>query len=412
FEFIAYLTGLNSNPSGSSDLWVAVRPLGVLGGALGGQVITVGPFVSCRRVLLLLLGARAASVVAVFARTAVGFILGLCIRVVMSQRLREPTRGVAFTGVSEVLPEFFSVGSGGGEVSPDLCCARFRFEGFLFLWDCFCVSLGCLGFWCGFPEPLAVVLVRLALRTVPGLMVPWWFWWRFSQNRFVLLPLVAVFFSQLVMCFGHLLGLRPVLLAAEWFVFVLGYRCVALWFEVCRWLSCVLVRFSQDGSCWTAHVTVCLGIVGQGVVPLTMCLAVVLARLSSCSFSSFSAALVGLRVSLWSGEACGVSSSSIFRGLLRLVVLYHGFWCRVAHHGDLRGEGPFPLSCLEVELVALLVRVVSSWAIDCGDQLCRLLLCRFLVAWLDDLCLEALVAVWCVALSACMVGAVPWVVGF
>ncbi|MQM10837.1 hypothetical protein Taro_043737 [Colocasia esculenta] len=32
FEFIAYLTGLNSNPSGSSDPWVAVRPSGSLAG--------------------------------------------------------------------------------------------------------------------------------------------------------------------------------------------------------------------------------------------------------------------------------------------------------------------------------------------------------------------------------------------
>ncbi|MQM19260.1 hypothetical protein Taro_052261 [Colocasia esculenta] len=39
-----------------------------------------GPGVSCKRVLLLLLGACAASVVAIFARAAVGFILGLCIR--------------------------------------------------------------------------------------------------------------------------------------------------------------------------------------------------------------------------------------------------------------------------------------------------------------------------------------------
>ncbi|MQM17442.1 hypothetical protein Taro_050414 [Colocasia esculenta] len=49
-------------------------------------------------VLLLLLGARAASVVAVFARAAVGFVIGLHVRVGMSRRLREPMCGVAFTG--------------------------------------------------------------------------------------------------------------------------------------------------------------------------------------------------------------------------------------------------------------------------------------------------------------------------
>ncbi|MQM23574.1 hypothetical protein Taro_056640 [Colocasia esculenta] len=37
FELIAYLTGLNSNPSGSSDPWVAVRPSGVPGGGPGGR---------------------------------------------------------------------------------------------------------------------------------------------------------------------------------------------------------------------------------------------------------------------------------------------------------------------------------------------------------------------------------------
>ncbi|MQL90552.1 hypothetical protein Taro_023145 [Colocasia esculenta] len=57
-----------------------------------------GPCVSCRRVLLLLLVARAASMVAVFARAAARFVLGLCVRVGVSRRLREPACGVAFTG--------------------------------------------------------------------------------------------------------------------------------------------------------------------------------------------------------------------------------------------------------------------------------------------------------------------------
>ncbi|MQL74564.1 hypothetical protein Taro_006916 [Colocasia esculenta] len=41
FEFIAYLTGLNSNPSRSSDPWVVARPSGVPGGGPGGRVVTV-----------------------------------------------------------------------------------------------------------------------------------------------------------------------------------------------------------------------------------------------------------------------------------------------------------------------------------------------------------------------------------
>ncbi|MQL95428.1 hypothetical protein Taro_028097, partial [Colocasia esculenta] len=109
FEFIAYLTGLNSNPSGSSDPWVAAQPSGLPGGGPGGRVVIVvselrgpkrfGPSVSCRRVLLLLLGARAASEVAgSLVLQLVVFVLGLRIRVGVSRRLSEPACGVAFTG--------------------------------------------------------------------------------------------------------------------------------------------------------------------------------------------------------------------------------------------------------------------------------------------------------------------------
>ncbi|MQL92815.1 hypothetical protein Taro_025447 [Colocasia esculenta] len=163
-------------------------------------VFQQGLGVSCKRVLLLLPGARTTSMVVRFASAVVGFIFSLRVSVGMSRRLREPACGVAFTsagllpvdpGVSlldvclalcactslgavlclvgvfarakqmlvclvallveccdtcswllptlcwlvvnsgEVLPEFFSVGSGGGEVSPELCCARFWL-----LWHC------------------------------------------------------------------------------------------------------------------------------------------------------------------------------------------------------------------------------------------------------------------------------------
>ncbi|MQM08804.1 hypothetical protein Taro_041659, partial [Colocasia esculenta] len=50
----------------------------------------------------------------------------------------------------EVLPESFSVGSGG--------------------------------------KLFAVVLVRVSLRTVSRSTVPWWFWWRFSQDLLVFFP--------------------------------------------------------------------------------------------------------------------------------------------------------------------------------------------------------------------------------
>ncbi|MQM12581.1 hypothetical protein Taro_045500, partial [Colocasia esculenta] len=249
----------------------------------------------------------------------VGCVFGLaCLCVVVHYALLIVNSG-------ELLLEFFSVGSGGSEDYPVLasvCCyATSGSE--------VCCPFG----WCvlaGFPRA-----------------VPWWFWWRFSQD----------------------------LLATA-----LG----------------VLVEVLHRAA-------LC-----QVVVPLTMCLAVVLARW-------FASLLAPYVLSQMVEEACGVSSSSVFCGLLGLVVLYHGFWCHVAHRGDLRGEGPFPLSCLELELVALLVHVVSLWAIGHGDLLCRLLLCRFLDAWLDDvgqraLCaLEVLISVWCVPLSAYVVEAMPCV---
>ncbi|MQM19356.1 hypothetical protein Taro_052358 [Colocasia esculenta] len=82
-------------------------------------------------------------------------------------------------------------------------------------------------------------------------------------------------------------------------------------------------------------------------------------------------------------EASCVPSSSAFRGLLGVVVLSQGIWCRVTHHGDLCGEGPSPCA------------VLRHWSV------CVLLVPR--------LCLEVLVVVWCVVLSACVVGAVPCV---
>ncbi|MQM14160.1 hypothetical protein Taro_047090, partial [Colocasia esculenta] len=148
-----------------------------------------------------------------FARATVGFVLGLHVRVGVSRRLREPTRGVAFTGAgllpvdpsvlllelsrcfvcrvaplvercdtclwllsglcwlvvnsSEVLSEFFSVGSGES------------------------ASLGCPVFWCSFPESLAVVLNGALVVLVEVLPEP-----------VVLLPLAAVF-SLLAVSFGR-----------------------------------------------------------------------------------------------------------------------------------------------------------------------------------------------------------------
>ncbi|MQM01722.1 hypothetical protein Taro_034482 [Colocasia esculenta] len=79
-----------------------------------------------------------------------------------------------------------------------------------------------------------------------------------------------------------------------------------------------------------------------------------------------------------------VPSSSAFRGLLEVVVLAHGNWYRVAHCGDLRGEGR------DVSIVPFRAMLVSS-SFRCVFCLCL------------SYALEALVAVWCVALSVCVV---------
>ncbi|MQL73435.1 hypothetical protein Taro_005784 [Colocasia esculenta] len=99
FKFIAYLTGLNSNPSGSSDLWVAARPSGVPGGRPGGWVVTVVASILARSECVAAVAECACFKRACcFARATIGFVVGLRVRVGVSRRLREPTCGVAFTG--------------------------------------------------------------------------------------------------------------------------------------------------------------------------------------------------------------------------------------------------------------------------------------------------------------------------
>ncbi|MQL70419.1 hypothetical protein Taro_002743 [Colocasia esculenta] len=139
-----------------------------------------------RSVLLLLLGARAASVVAVFALAVVGFVLGLRVRLGVSRMLREPACGVAFTDagmfpVDPVLPEFFSVGSGGVEVHRLAVVFWWCFP------ELFVVVL------CGFPELLVVVLNGALVVLVEVLPEP-----------VVLLPLSTVF-SLLAIWLGRVL---------------------------------------------------------------------------------------------------------------------------------------------------------------------------------------------------------------
>ncbi|MQM22409.1 hypothetical protein Taro_055461 [Colocasia esculenta] len=109
FEFIAYLTGLNSNPFGSSDPWVAARPSGSLAGirevgslqwyqSSGVVSFLAGSECELQESVAAVAGCACFESGCWFARAAVGFILGLCVRVGMSRRLREPACVVAFTG--------------------------------------------------------------------------------------------------------------------------------------------------------------------------------------------------------------------------------------------------------------------------------------------------------------------------
>ncbi|MQL74339.1 hypothetical protein Taro_006693, partial [Colocasia esculenta] len=98
--------------SGGSSLEVLAARAELWGGIVEHEAFQQGPSVSCRRVLLLLLVAHATSMVAG----------SLVLRLDSSSACASVW----------VLPRFFSVGSGGGDVSPKLCCAHF--------WCC-CIAL-------------------------------------------------------------------------------------------------------------------------------------------------------------------------------------------------------------------------------------------------------------------------------
>ncbi|MQL82299.1 hypothetical protein Taro_014770 [Colocasia esculenta] len=77
----------------SSDPWVAARPSGSLAG-----VREVASFLARSECVAVVAGCTCFERGCWFARAAFGFVVGLCIHVGVSRRLREPTYGVAFTG--------------------------------------------------------------------------------------------------------------------------------------------------------------------------------------------------------------------------------------------------------------------------------------------------------------------------
>ncbi|MQL94509.1 hypothetical protein Taro_027167, partial [Colocasia esculenta] len=201
-----------------------------------------------------------------FARAAVGFVLDLHVRVGVSRRLREPACGVAFTGAGLWSAEPVEVGIF-ARAKQMLVCSRSSSLLVLvevrFPQNCVVLVSGCCGI------ALWVEVHRLAAV----------FWW----------------------CFPELFVV--VLVSVVWLVTVAlpsRLRCIA-------WLSCVLVRFPRTIGCCpgendtlvvlvevlpepvcVASAVYCVlsvsrllglrpGVAGQGVVSLTVYLAVVLA---------------------------------------------------------------------------------------------------------------------------------------
>ncbi|MQL68127.1 hypothetical protein Taro_000398 [Colocasia esculenta] len=131
--------------------------------------------------------------------------------------------------------------------------------------------------------------------------VPWWFWWRFSQDRLTLLLLDAMFSLMVgvVWSFGLcvLVKVLPRIVPCRfWWRFFPGVLCVHFGPPLCCpyglkcavWLGYVLVRFSQDVS-WRLR---------WRFSPKLLRLVLVVAALSLCR-DGLSLLPVGLGSSSW-----------------------------------------------------------------------------------------------------------------
>ncbi|MQM15688.1 hypothetical protein Taro_048639, partial [Colocasia esculenta] len=297
-----------------------------------------------------------------FARAAVGFVVGLRVRVGVSRRLRESACGVAFTGAScvfglaclctvgrcallivnsgKVLPEFFSVGSSGELFVVVLASvvwlvanalpSRLRCIAWL---PCVLVR---------FSELLVVVLVRFALRTNDALVVLV----EVLPEPVVLLPL-SVVFSLLVVCLGGVLVMVP-----RTALGALGggssQSCLVC-FAGCCSLGGDELSLSPVAFRFVYAFLGCVG--GTPCVPVVGCFA--------------------------SSQLCAFFLC--FLWLLGVVVLCHGLGAVLRTVATFVAKVPPLLSCFEVELVAPLVRFVSLWhdglwaacpvfSVSCGDS--------------------------------------------
>ncbi|MQL79276.1 hypothetical protein Taro_011712, partial [Colocasia esculenta] len=213
------------------------------------------------------------------------------------------------------------------------------------------------GFWCGFPEPLAVVLNGVSVVLVEVL----------PESVCVASTGYCVF-SRLAMCFGRLLEPH------------LGLLLLSLCGDELSLLPIGLSAFSLPGRCRPrcgAFGRVSGHCAGQIVFLFVF-------KFLGCADGTSCVPVVGWFASLLVPDV-------LSQLVVWVVVLSHGIWCCVAHCGDLCSEGPFPCAILRL-----------SWSLPSCFVQCVFCLCLG-YAW------EALVTVWCVALSACMVGAVPCV---
>ncbi|MQL74792.1 hypothetical protein Taro_007166 [Colocasia esculenta] len=182
FEFIAYLTGLNSYPSGSSDPWVAARPLGSLAGGSGrsGYYSGIRALRSneiCNELIIMAVPKKATSTL-----------------------LDRPCR-VAIR--CKLLVAGFPAGSG-CELQKSVAAVA----------GCACYKRGC---WFARAAVEFVVSLRVRLRYAVVVLAGAFRWVSQSGALVVLVEVLP----------GLACIVSAVLLAAECSVFVLGYRCVA-----------------------------------------------------------------------------------------------------------------------------------------------------------------------------------------
>ncbi|MQL81774.1 hypothetical protein Taro_014229 [Colocasia esculenta] len=273
---------------------------GVPGGGLGGRAVTVGVRLPCKFRVCTTVGCSCCCVACVASMVA------RCVRAVVAR--------LAVDSLVVVFPY------GGGLQASRGAVLLVIFDAF----ECVCIpkaERACV--WCGLHRcrvsALLLELSRCSVCRVASLV-----------ERCDTCPCLLSAWLRCIAWLPYVLGLRYAVVLAGAFWWVFPERCLggssggSPRTILCCFCSsaCCSVLFDDPcclviGLCipvkvlprivlchfWqrTALGTFGGGIVGQGVVPSTVCLAVEMARLPCYSFPSFSTALVGLHMSPWSG---------------------------------------------------------------------------------------------------------------